>query len=94
VPGRNSTSCGRFLRDQACGGACTESLSSDSGGNLDEQLLLAVEAANGGDATTGAEEVAVPPSRGGPTWYSMVFIEYQSFLKKWIYIVYASCVFN
>jgi hypothetical protein len=61
---------------------------------FDEQLLLAVEAANGGDATTGAEEVAVPPSRGGPTWYSMVFIEYQSFLKKWIYIVYASCVFN
>jgi hypothetical protein len=35
--------------------------------------------------------------RGGPTWYSMVFIEYQSFLKKmdiYIYIVYASCVFN
>jgi hypothetical protein len=35
-------------------------------------------------------------SRGGPTWYSMVFIEYQLFLEKtgYIYIVYTSCVFN
>jgi hypothetical protein len=36
-----------------------------------------------------------PPYRGGPTWYSMVLVEYQLFLKKnWIRIVYTSCVFN